>query len=415
MTKQTDAPTRILVTVSGHDSQGITAQLTGILANRNTRILDIAQAVIQNLLSLSILFEVPSSVSEDGSKQITADLKKCASELKLNLECKVLNAEDFEKTSTSKETLSHYAVTLIADSVSAEAVHEVAAALAKRKFNIDTVKRLSEGSFGCVEMIVSALPENAQPLKMKKELLSIAKKQGVDIALQAEGLYRRAKRLVVFDMDSTLIQSEVIDELARHKGVYDEVAAITHSAMSGKMDFDESLRQRVSKLKGMTQNDLLQVFEKIELTPGTEDLLRVLKKLGYKLGLISGGFMFVAERLKAKLGIDYVYANSLESKNGLLTGNVIPPIVNAQRKADLLDVIAQQEQIELDQVIAVGDGANDILMLEKAGLGIAFNAKPKVREKADLAISQKNLRTVLYLLGLAEKDLSVCFKTDSLR
>jgi phosphoserine phosphatase len=252
-------------------------------------------------------------------------------------------------------------------------------------------------------------------VKMKKELLGIAKKLSVDIALQAEGLYRRAKRLIVFDMDSTLIQSEVIDELARHKGVYNEVAAITHAAMNGKMDFDESLKKRVAKLKGMSQADLLEVFQKVELTPGAEDLLRVLKKLGYKIGLISGGFSFVAERLKTKLGIDYVYANNLESKDGLLTGNVIPPIVNAQRKADLLDVIAQQEQVELDQVIAIGDGANDLPMLEKAGLGIAFNAKPTVREKADLSINQKNLKAVLYLLGLEERDLAVCFKTETLR
>jgi phosphoserine phosphatase len=403
---------RTLLKISGHDSLGITSELTGILANRGARIVDIAQAVIQNLLSLSILFEMPSPEDE---KQVVAELKKRAQELNLQIECKTIGEK--ELASSAHEALSHYAVTLIAESVSAEALHGVTASLAKRKFNIDTIKRLSEGSFGCVEMIVSTKHSKAQELvteKMKKELLSIAKKLEVDIALQAEGLYRRAKRLVVFDMDSTLIQSEVIDELARHRGVYKEVSDITHEAMNGKMDFDESLRLRVAKLKGMPQADLLEVFHKIKLTPGAEELLRVLKKLGYKIALISGGFNFVAERLKMQLGIDYVYANHLESSQGVLTGNVIPPIVNAQRKADLLDVIAQQENIELDQVIAIGDGANDILMLEKAGLGIAFNAKPTVREKADLAISQKNLKSVLYLLGLAEKDLAVCFKTDTL-
>jgi phosphoserine phosphatase len=403
---------RTLLKISGHDSLGITSELTGILANRKARVIDIAQAVIAGLLSLSILFETSS---QDDEKQLVTELKKRAQELGLVIECKTLNEA---KANAPQESLSHYAVTLIADSVSAEALHGVTQALAKRKFNIDTIKRLSEGSFGCVEMIVSTKASKDQEQfteKMKKELLSVAKKLGVDIALQAEGLYRRAKRLVVFDMDSTLIQSEVIDELARHRGVFKEVSDITHEAMNGKMDFDESLRLRVSKLKGMPQADLLEVFHKIKLTPGAEELLRVLKKLGYKIALISGGFMFVAERLKTQLGIDYVYANTLESSQGALTGNVIPPIVNAQRKADLLDVIAQQENIELDQVIAIGDGANDILMLEKAGLGIAFNAKPTVREKADLAISQKNLKTILYLLGLAEKDLSVCFKTDTLR
>jgi phosphoserine phosphatase len=405
---------RTLLKISGHDSLGITSELTGILANRKARIIDIAQAVIANLLSLSILFEMASSEDE---KQVVTELKKRAQELGLTVECRTL-AEKEAATANTHEALAHYAVTLIADSVSAEALHGVTLTLAKRKFNIDTIKRLSEGNFGCVEMIVSTKPSKAQDQfteKMKKELLSIAKKFEVDIALQAEGLYRRAKRLVVFDMDSTLIQSEVIDELARHRGVYKEVSDITSEAMNGKMDFDESLRLRVAKLKGMPQADLLEVFQKIKLTPGAEELLRVLKKLGYKIALISGGFMFVAERLKTQLGIDYVYANTLESNQGVLTGNVLPPIVNAQRKADLLDVIAQQENIELDQVIAIGDGANDILMLEKAGLGIAFNAKPTVREKADLAISQKNLKSVLYLLGLAEKDLSVCFKTDTLR
>ena len=213
-------------------------------------------------------------------------------------------------------------------------------------------------------------------------------------------------------MDSTLIQSEVIDELARFKGVYDQVAAITHEAMNGKMDYDESLRQRVRMLKGMPLSDLEKVFQKVELTPGATDLIGILKKLGYKIALISGGFTYVAEKLKQQLGIDFVYANSLEIRDQALTGNVIPPIVNAQRKADLLDVIAQQERIELDQVIAIGDGANDILMLEKAGLGIAFNAKPKVRERADLALSQKNLRSILYLLGLSERDLSVCTRSS---
>jgi phosphoserine phosphatase len=410
---------KTLVTVSGHDSLGITSQLTGILARRKACVLDIAQAVIQNLLSLSILFEVVEGPDQKKThQQILEELGKSAQELKLTLSCKILSEEDLHQSSLKNELLSHYAVTLIAESVTTEALHEVTATLAKWKFNIDTIKRLSHESFGCVEMIVSCVRRedvDLQVVKMKKELLGIAKKLQVDIALQAEGLYRRAKRLIVFDMDSTLIQSEVIDELARHKGVYDEVAAITHAAMNGKMDFDESLKKRVSQLKGMSQSDLLTVFEKIELTPGAEDLLRVLKKLGYKIGLISGGFSFVAERLKTKLGIDYVYANSLESKDGLLTGNVIPPIVNAQRKADLLDVIAQQEQVELDQVIAIGDGANDLPMLEKAGLGIAFNAKLKVREKADLSINQKNLKTVLYLLGLEERDLAVCFKTETLR
>jgi phosphoserine phosphatase len=242
--------------------------------------------------------------------------------------------------------------------------------------------------------------------ELRKNLLTISKNHPVDVALQAEGLFRRAKRLVVLDMDSTLIQSEVIDELAREKGVFDQVSAITHQAMLGKMNFTESLRLRCQTLKGLQGPDLEKVYQRIQLMPGAENLIQILKKLGYKIAVISGGFTFVAERLKQRLGLDYAYANNLILKDGILTGEVLPPIIDAQRKADLLDVIAQQEKIVLDQVIAVGDGANDLLMLEKAGLGIAFNAKPVVREKADLAINQKNMKSILYLLGLSEREVS---------
>jgi phosphoserine phosphatase len=419
------SPSMILFTASGADTPGITSELTGILAKRNARVIDIAQAVIQNLLSLSILFEITGDPSTTGSQdQCLQELTKKAESLHLQVTVQVDRKKSQQERSAAKKTSQesvqetitmHYAVTLIADVISAQALHEVTQALANRRFNIDAIKRLSEGSFSCVEMIVSGeAPTSGGPSleeflhQTKAELLTIAQTLNVDIALQAEGLYRRAKRLVVFDMDSTLIQGEVIDELAREKGVYDEVAAITHDAMNGKMDFNESLRQRVAKLKGLSQPDLNQVLARIELTPGAEDLIGVLKKLGYKIALISGGFTFVADQLKGRLGLDHVYANQLEIQNGTLTGKTIGPIVNAQRKADLLDEIAQKEHIALDQVIAIGDGANDLLMLEKAGLGIAFNAKKTVREKADLSINQKNLRSVLYLLGLSEKDLAVC-------
>jgi phosphoserine phosphatase len=399
----------LLASFSGKDRPGITSEVTGILAKHKAVIKDIAQAVVQNLLTLSICFEVPD---EESSKQLIEQLHIHSAASGLKLECRHLSAEESKKGSLPARGQYHYAVTLIADHIGAEALHQVTLALAKRKTNIDVIKRLSESGFSCVEMIVSANEEFdlKSRVSMKKELLLIAKNQGVDIALQSEGLYRRAKRLVVLDMDSTLIQSEVIDELARFKGVYQEVAAITHAAMNGKIDYDESLRQRVQMLKGMSLSDLEKVFQKVQLTPGASDLISILKKLGYKTALISGGFTYVAEKLKNQLGIDFVYANTLELKDGVLTGLVIPPIVNAQRKADLLDVIAQQEKIDLDQVIAIGDGANDLLMLEKAGLGIAFNAKPTVREKADMAFSQKSLRSILYLLGLPERELAVCLK-----
>ncbi len=391
----------VLITVSGRDMPGITAELTGILAAGQVPILDIGQAVIHGLLSLSILF----AMDKNEKNPLIKDLLFKATEMGLKLEFRVLDPSEVAARRDLSPKAYRYAVTLIAERVTATALHEVTSALGRSKVNIDEITRLSEAEFGCVEMLVST-SEELNRRSLKKELLEIARRQGVDIALQAEGLYRRAKRMVVFDMDSTLIQSEVIDEFAREIGVFEEVSAITHEAMKGQMDYDESLRLRCSKLKGLTQEQIERVFKRIELTPGAEDLIRVLKNLGYKIALISGGFTCVADRLKDRLGIDYAYANTLEMTRGTATGKVTPPIVNAQRKADLLDVIVQQERIHLDQVIAIGDGANDLLMLEKAGLGIAFNAKPLVSEKADLAISQKNLRSILYLLGISGRDLS---------
>ena len=390
----------VLVTVSGKDAPGITSTLTGVLAESKVTIIDIGQAVIHNLLSLSILFESPGTVDNAPIKNLLFK----AAELGLKLEFQVLDGKSLENGDYAPKAY-RYAVTLISEQITAQALHQVTAIMAKYSVNIDIIERLSDGEFSCVEMLVSssaALDRRA----LKTDLLAIAKKQEVDIALQAEGLYRRAKRLVVFDMDSTLIQSEVIDEFAREKGVYDEVSAITQSAMKGKLNFDESLIRRCEKLKGLTTDDIEKVFRRIELTAGASDLIRVLKKLGYKVALISGGFTCIADRLKEQLGIDYAYANVLEIVDGRLTGKVGQPIVNAQRKADLLEVIAQQEKIHLDQVIAIGDGANDLLMLERAGLGIAFNAKPVVRERADLSISQKNLRSILYLLGISGRDLA---------
>jgi phosphoserine phosphatase len=403
MTPKSSSRSVVLVTVSGQDAPGITSEMTSILAQGQAVILDIGQAVIHGLLSLSILFEIRET--DGDGKAVIKDLLFKATELGMKLEFRVMPSELADQKHL-KIRKHHYALTLIAERVTAQALHQVTAVLAKHHTNIDVIERLSEGDFGCVEMVVSS-PEELDQRKLRKELLEIARQLRVDIALQAEGLYRRAKRLVVLDMDSTLIQSEVIDEFARECGAYDEVAAITHEAMKGKLDFDESLRRRCAKIKGLSREQIDRVYKRIELTPGAEDLIHVLKKLGYKTALISGGFMCIAERFKTQLGIDYAYANQLEfDRAGRATGNVIPPIVNAQRKADLLDVIAQQDHISLDQVIAVGDGANDLLMLEKAGLGIAFNAKPLVSEKADLALSQKNLKSILYLLGISGRDLA---------
>lgn len=396
----------VLITVSGPDRPGITAEMTGILAQGGIQVLDIAQAVIDGLLSLSILFELPApkpGAREDRS--VLKDLLFRAAEMGLKLEFKVLDPKQLKGRTGATGGRHRYAVTLIAGRIPSSSLHEVTQVMARYGLNIDIIERLSDGEFGCVEMIVSTA-QSIDRSALKKELLGIAHKQGVDIAFQTDGLYRRVKRLIVFDMDSTLIQAEVIDEFAREVGTYDRVAEITERAMRGEVTFDESFAARMALLKGLSTDQIESVYRRIQLTPGAEDLIRTLKKLGYKIALISGGFSCIADRLRDRLGIDYSYSNGLELESGRATGRVTPPIVNAQRKADLMDVIAQQERISLDQVIAVGDGANDVLMLERAGLGIAFNAKPVVRERADFALQQHNLRSILYLLGISGRDLA---------
>ncbi len=393
----------ILVTVSGPDGPGITSELTGMLAKSGTTILDIGQAVIHNLLSLSFLIELDPI--HETSKQPLKDLLFKATEMGLKLDYQVFTPDQLKSNDRLGKKSFRYALTLIADKISAQALHDVSQTLAKYKVNIDSIERLSEDQFSCVEIIASSTA-SLDRNQLKTDLLVIAKENGVDIALQNEGLFRRSKRMIVLDLDSTLIQSEVIDEFAREKGVYGEVSAITERAMQGELDYNDALQQRCNKLKGLTQDEIDRVYKKIELTPGAQELIQILKKLGYKVAVISGGFSCIADRIKSKLGLDFAYSNQLEMSDGKATGKVLTPIVNAQRKADLLDVLAQQEGIHLDQVIAVGDGANDLLMLQKAGLGIAFNAKSVVKEKAHMSLNQKNLRSILYLLGISGRDQS---------
>ena len=391
----------ILATISGRDKPGITAAVTKILAESKVTIIDIGQAVIHELLSLSILFSLEDD--ENEGKAVLKDLLFEANELGMKLDFQLLKDSEIP-TRHLKPKLLRYVVTILAEKIGAEALHSVTNIVSKWGFNIDTIQRLSEGEFACVEMIISSDKEFSKN-GLKKELLEISFRSHVDVALQEDGPFRRMKRLIAFDMDSTLIQNEIIDELAKERGVFDEVSKITESAMQGKMDFQESLTKRVALLKGLKPDDLKRVADRIQITPGAKELIVMLKKLGYKVALISGGFTHFAERLRSELQLDYVYANELEMDHGVVTGTVRSPIVDAQRKADLLEVIAQNERISLDQVIAVGDGANDLKMLEKAGLGIAFNAKALVREKADLAYNQKNLRSILHLLGFRTEEI----------
>lgn len=384
--------------VTGRDVPGITSGLTEILNREGVRLCDMEQAVTHGLLSLSLVIQFVGDGGHDEA--VLKDLLFKAKELGVNLDFMVVDG-DTQLRSSSQQ----FAVTLMSEDLQARHIAAISAVLAKRSVNIDSIRKLNEGGLSCLELITytsNQIDLNA----LKDDLLKVSSRfPNVDIAIQRENLYRRAKRLVVFDMDSTLIQVEVIDELAKVAGVGEKVKEITEAAMQGHMDFDESLRQRVRLLKGLPEKDMFAVAETIPLTPGAEVLIKTLKRLGYKIALISGGFSYFGEKLKDKLGLHYVYTNVLEIRDGKITGNVVGSIVNAQRKADLLELIAQQEGVPLESTIAIGDGANDILMLKKAGLGIAFNAKKKTREAASAAINQKTLASILYLLGITDKDI----------
>jgi phosphoserine phosphatase len=387
---------RVLVTVTGPDRTGVTATLTGILSEEGASLHDIEQVVVQGQLTLCLLVGVPRT------RDVLKELLFAAKELGMELDFKPVPGSAAQVAPSPEGR--RYVITAIGRVLGAPHLHALATTLAAEGANIEKIGRLSEGSLASVE-IHASLPPYRDSEVLKRTLLAVATSAGFDVSLQRESLYRRSKRLVVMDMDSTLIRIEVIDELARAAGVVDQVSKITERAMQGEMDYDQSLRQRVELLKGLDVKVLDRIAADLPLTEGAETLVRVLKRLGYSIAVISGGFSRAAEALKRRLGLDYAYSNNLEIADGKLTGRVSGPIVNAQRKAELLETIAQAEGVLLDQVIAVGDGANDALMLERAGLGIAFHAKPKLRESADTSISAAGLDAILYLLGISAREL----------
>jgi phosphoserine phosphatase len=383
----------VLVTVTGKDSPGITARLTGLLAEAGAALLDIEQVVVRGQLTLCLLVRLPEA------RGVLKELLFAARELGVSLDFQPVDAPP------AGPAPSRHVVTVVGRSLGARELHAVAERLARHGANMERVHRLSEAEPGAVELHI-ALPAEREPEELKRALLELAMStNSFDVALQRESLYRRGKRLVVMDMDSTLIRIEVIDELARAYGVGEQVARITERAMHGEMDYDESLRQRVGLLKGLDEQVLRNIAANLPLTEGAETLIRVLKRLGYRTAILSGGFSVAAEALMKRLGIDQAHSNTLEVVDGKLTGRTLGPIVNARRKAELLESIAQAEGILLDQVIAVGDGANDLLMLERAGLGIAFRAKPKLRQAADTSITAGGLDSILFLLGLTTREL----------
>jgi phosphoserine phosphatase len=399
----------ILIQVSGGDRPGLTAAFTRILAQYRLNILDIGQAVIHDTLSLGMLVEVPP---DSEASSVLKDLLFEAHKLNVSVRFRPIDHDRYEEW-VSGQGKDRYIITLLARKITARQLSDVTAVVADNELNIDAINRLSgrvhlegegddEDARACVEVSVRGQPKSVE--SMRVAFLRIANESNVDIAFQKDSAFRRNRRLVAFDMDSTLIESEVIDELAREAGVHDQVATITERAMRGELDFNESFRQRVALLKGLDASALERVRERLKLTEGAERLITTLKALGYRTAILSGGFTWFGSHLQSTLGIDHVHANELEIENGKVTGRVVGQIVNGQRKAELLRELAAQEGISLEQVIAVGDGANDLPMLGIAGLGIAFRAKPLVKESAEQAISTLGLDGILYLMGVRDRD-----------
>jgi phosphoserine phosphatase len=379
----------ILINVSGEDRPGVTKSLTTILAEYGAAVLDIGQAVIHDFLTLGLLVEVPQGAK---SGPILKDLLFRAHELDIRIRFTPVSEEDYEAW-VGQQGKERHTITVLGRRLSAEHIAAVSTVLAEHGLNIDMIHRLSgrlplreqqHTPYACVELSVRGTPRDAAA--MRAAFLEITHTHDVDIAFQADDLYRRNRRLVAFDMDSTLIQAEVIDELAAAAGVGAEVAAITERAMRGEMDFKESLRLRLKQIAGLEESRLAEIAERLPLTEGAERLIQILKKIGFKIAILSGGFTYFGEHLKKRLGVDYVYANELEIK------------------AELLRAIAEKEHISLHQVIAVGDGANDLPMLSIAGLGIAFRAKPIVKRSARQSLSAAGLDGILYLIGVRDRE-----------
>jgi phosphoserine phosphatase len=395
-----------LITISGEDQPGLTAGITVILAGHSVNVLDIGQAVIHATLSMGVLVEVPDGCDAQGMAQA---VKSYAEGRGMRTRISPVSADSYAQW-VQAQGRARYIITLLARKITADQLSRVTAVVASHGLNIDSINRLSGRiplgelpalSKACVEFSVRGPLQDSGAFR--RDLLEVAGALDVDLAFQQDNMYRRNRRLVVFDMDSTLIEAEVIDELAQLAGVGEQVSAITERAMRGEIDFSESFRARVALLRGLKEEALQQVGARLKITEGAPHLIATLRTLGYKTAILSGGFTYFARDLQARLGIDYVYANELDIVDGAVTGEVSGTIVDGPRKAELLRQLAGQEGIDLQQVIAVGDGANDLPMLSIAGLGIAFRAKPLVKQSAEQSISTLGLDAILYLLGFSDR------------
>lgn len=408
MDKTAEKEEQILISITGQDRPGLTASVMAILAKYGAQVLDIGQADIHSTLSLGILMRL------DGmhSWQVMKELLFKATELGVNIDFSPISDDEYESW-VNHQGKNRYILTLIGRSLSARQIEATTKIIAEQGLNIDSILRLTgrmsikhpeRNVRACIEFSLRGNP--ADTAAMQKELMNMSQEMAVDFSFQHDDMYRRMRRLICFDMDSTLIQTECIDELAKRAGVGDKVSEITARAMHGEIDFKESFKERVALLKGLDASVMKDIAENMPITEGTDRLMSVLKTCGYKIAILSGGFTYFGEYLRKKYGIDYVYANELEiGDDGKLTGNYVGDIVDGQRKAELLKLIAQVERVNLAQTIAVGDGANDLPMIGEAGLGIAFHAKPRVAANAKQSINTMGIDGILYFLGFKDSYL----------
>ena len=409
MEPTTNKKEQILISITGLDRPGLTASVMEILAKYDAQILDIGQADIHSTLSLGILIRI----EEHNSGQVMKELLFKATELSVNIGFQPISDDKYEDW-VSRQGKNRYILTIIGRTLTAKQIEAATKVIAQQGLNIDSILRLTgrqsirkpiKNVRACIEFSLRGTPKDRAQLQ--EELMKMASDMDIDFSFQKDDMYRRMRRLICFDMDSTLIQTECIDELAKRAGVGEEVSAITASAMRGEIDFKESFTRRVALLKGLDVSVMKDIAEHLPITEGADRLMSVLKRCGYKIAILSGGFTYFGEYLQHRYGIDYVYANELEiDDNGKLTGHYVGEIVDGHRKAELLKLIAQVEKVNLAQTIAVGDGANDLPMISEAGLGIAFHAKPRVVANAKQSINTLGLDGVLYFLGFKDSYLT---------
>ncbi len=399
----------IQINISGEDKPGLTSSLTAILARHDAFILDIGQSNIHQSLTLGILF----LTTPDRSGQIMKELLFKASEMNINIRFTPIDEEEYSRWVTGQGK-NRYIITMIGRKITAGHISRVTQAISDEGLNIDDINRLTgrmpldedeRAPKTSIEFSVRGTLEDKS--RLQNIFMELSNEGEVDISFQKDGIFRRSRRLICFDMDSTLIRTEVIDELADRAGVGEQVREITERAMRGEIDFNESFKERVALLKGLDVSVMQEIAESLPITEGLERTMTILKRVGYKTAILSGGFTYFGNYLKSKYGFDYVYANELEVEDGKLTGRYTGEIVDAKRKAELLRLLCQFENIDLQQSVAVGDGANDLGMLNTAGLGIAFHAKPKVRATASQSISTIGLDGILYFLGLKDSWVDV--------